>query len=69
PEAKWIEANSYKYGYIVRYPEGKQQITGYKYEPWHIRFVGKELASKVYKKGITLEEYYNDYMQVDNLVQ
>jgi D-alanyl-D-alanine carboxypeptidase len=53
----------------VRYPEGKQQITGYKYEPWHIRFVGKELASKVYKKGITLEEYYNDYMQVDNPVQ
>ena len=69
PEAKWIERNSYKYGYIVRYPEGKQQITGYKYEPWHIRFVGKELASKVYKKGITLEEYYNDYMQVDNPVQ
>ncbi|MEI2341782.1 D-alanyl-D-alanine carboxypeptidase family protein, partial [Priestia megaterium] len=41
----------------------------YKYEPWHIRFVGKELASKVSKKGITLEEYYNDYMQVDNPVQ
>ena len=67
PEGKWIAANSYKYGYIVRYPEGKSDITGYSYEPWHIRYVGKNLAKYLYDKNITLEEYYKT-TTVDNKV-
>ncbi len=60
PEGKWLMANSYKYGYILRYPEGKQEITGYIPEAWHYRFVGKELAKTLYNEGkwITLEEYF-----------
>lgn len=59
-EGKWAMANCWKYGYILRYPYGKSDITGYKYEPWHIRYVGKELAAKLYNDGdwITLEEYF-----------
>ena len=57
PEAIWIEKNSYKYGFIIRYPKGKENITGYKYEPWHIRYLGKDIAKKVYDSGLTLEEY------------
>ncbi|MGL5354342.1 MAG: M15 family metallopeptidase [Clostridium sp.] len=53
----WINNNSYKYGYIVRYPKGKESITGYNYEPWHIRYVGVEVASEIYNKNITFEEY------------
>ena len=58
--AKWMAANAYKYGLILRYPNGKQGITGYKYESWHFRYVGKDLASKLYNNGnwITLEEYF-----------
>lgn len=58
PEGKWLDENCWKYGFIIRYPKGKSEITGYAYEPWHIRFVGKKLASYLYKNGITLEEYY-----------
>lgn len=46
-----------EFGFIVRYPQGKEDITGYSYEPWHIRYVGKEAAEKISKQGITLEEY------------
>ena len=56
-EAIWIEKNCYKYGFIIRYPKGKDNVTGYKYEPWHIRYLGKELAKKVYDSNLTLEEY------------
>lgn len=58
PEAEWLAAHAAEYGFIIRYPEGKESITGYKYEPWHIRFVGKELAAKLAESGDTLEEYY-----------
>lgn len=58
-EAKWIEENCYKYGFIVRYGEDKEQYTGFKYEPWHVRYLGKDLAKKVYDSGKCLEEYYN----------
>lgn len=58
-EANWIEQNCYKYGFIIRYPKGKELITGYKYEPWHIRYLGKEISEKIYKSGKTLEEYLN----------
>lgn len=57
PEALWLAENSWKYGFIIRYPKGKQHITGYKYEPWHVRYLGRETARKVYCSGLTLEEY------------
>lgn len=57
-EGKWVAKNSHKYGFIIRYPEGKSKITGYHYEPWHIRYVGKALAAYLYKHELTLEEFY-----------
>jgi len=58
-EAKWLEDHAAEYGYIIRYPQGKEAITGYQYEPWHIRYVGKEIAQAVTSQGVTLEEYFN----------
>lgn len=57
-ETKWMMKNAHKYGFILRYPKGKENITGYGYEPWHYRFVGIKLATKLYNENITLEEYY-----------
>lgn len=57
-EIKWLINNSYKYGFILRYPKGKEEITGYSYEPWHYRYVGKELAQILHENNETLEEYY-----------
>lgn len=57
PESAWVNANAHKYGFIVRYPKGKESITGYKYEPWHLRYLGVELATSVYNSGLCLEEY------------
>lgn len=56
-EYSWLQANSYKYGFILRYPENKEYITGYMFEPWHYRYLGKELATKVYNSGLTYDEY------------
>lgn len=58
PEAVWLENHAHEYGFIIRYPKGKENITGYKYEPWHIRYLGVETATAVYKSGLTLEEYF-----------
>ncbi|OBR67801.1 peptidase M15 [Paenibacillus oryzae] len=58
-EAKWLAENAAEYGFVIRYPKGKQDITGYQYEPWHLRYVGKELAGKLYSDGLTLEEYFD----------
>lgn len=58
PDGKWLAANCHKYGFIIRYPKHKSGITGYSYEPWHIRYVGRKLATHLYKHGLTLEEYY-----------
>jgi D-alanyl-D-alanine carboxypeptidase len=58
-EAKWLDKHVTEYGFIIRYPEGKEKITGYKYEPWHLRYVGKEMAKDIGERGITLEEYYD----------
>lgn len=58
-EAAWIAKHASEYGFIVRYPDGKEGITGFKYEPWHIRYVGKDVAGEIDAQGITLEEYYN----------
>ena len=56
-EFLWMKDNSYKYGFILRYPKGKYDITGFKYEPWHYRYVGLDTAKYIYQKNITLEEY------------
>lgn len=57
-EAVWLAENAAEYGFIIRYPEGKEDITGYKYEPWHLRYVGVEISKEIASAGITLEEYY-----------
>lgn len=57
-EAAWLEDNAHNYGYIIRFPKDKENITGYQYEPWHIRYVGVNLATELYNEGLTLEEYY-----------
>ena len=59
----WMLNNSYKYGFIIRYPKGKQFITQYIEEPWHIRYLGVELATKVHDSGLTYDEYYDLYME------
>lgn len=57
PEQQWLMKYSYRYGFILRYPNEKSDITGIYYEPWHYRYVGKEAAKEIYEKGICLEEY------------
>ena len=59
-EGKWVNNNAANYGFIIRYPKGKEKITGYQYESWHLRYVGKELANKLYQNDTwqTLEEYF-----------
>lgn len=59
PAGIWLKENCHKYGFIIRYPKGKESITGYQYEPWHIRYVGVEHATKIMNQNITLEEYLN----------
>ena len=54
---RWLSQNAYKFGFILRYPDGKEDITGYTYEPWHYRFVGREAATDIYNGNITLEQY------------
>lgn len=56
-EGKWLAANCHKYGFIIRYPAGKEHITGYMYEPWHVRYLGIDTATAVYESGLCLEEY------------
>ena len=57
PTQKWLMENCWKYGFILRYPKGTTEITGITYEPWHYRYVGKEMATEIQELGITLEEY------------
>lgn len=59
-EADWLAENCHRFGFIVRYPYGKERITGVAYEPWHIRYVGEAVAKYIYDNGITLEEYLGD---------
>lgn len=59
PEGKWLAAHAYEYGFIVRYLDGKEDVTGYMYEPWHFRYVGKELAAELHSSGLTMEEFFN----------
>lgn len=53
----WLRDNAHHYGFIIRYPKGKESITGYTYEPWHIRYINVEVATEIYNRQITLEEY------------
>jgi len=57
-EYKWYKDNAHLYGFIIRYPKDKENITGYAYEPWHLRYLGPELATEVYNSGLTYDEYY-----------
>ncbi|WP_062356653.1 M15 family metallopeptidase [Bacillus kwashiorkori] len=57
-EGQWLSNNAYKFGFILRYPKGKEDVTGYSYEPWHFRYVGKEIAKIIYENNWTLEEYF-----------
>lgn len=63
-EFRWLQQHAHEFGYIMRYPKGKEWITGYAYEPWHYRFVGTDAASIIHKEGITYEEYYAMYISV-----
>ena len=60
---KWLAANSCRFGFILRYPEGKENITGIEYEPWHFRYVGKAAAPVIMEQDITLEEFWEEYVE------
>lgn len=62
-EYKWMKDNSYKFGYILRYPEGKEDVTGYSFEAWHYRYVGEEVAKYIYEHNITFDEYYAYFIE------
>lgn len=75
PEGIWVAQNAHRFGFILRYPKDKEHITGYSYEPWHIRYVGTELAALLYETGLTLDEYYGvspvltaEYLDVTPLI-
>ena len=57
PEAAWLAQHCADYGFIIRFPQGKEDVTGYQYEPWHIRYVGVDIAKEIQKYDLTLEEY------------
>ena len=61
-EKEWLSENAYRYGFILRYPQGKEEITGFDYEPWHYRYVGNDIAALLYNNGewLTLEEYHKE---------
>lgn len=58
----WMQKNAHKYGFILRYPQNKEQITGYQYKPWHYRYVGIKIATDIHNKNLTYEEYYINYL-------
>ncbi len=60
PDGKWINEHCHEYGFILRYPKGKTEITGYDYEPWHFRYVGVEVATYIMENDLTLEEYLTE---------
>ena len=62
-EFDWMKKNAHKYGFILRYPKGRENITGFKYEPWHYRYVGKKVATIIYENDITFEEYYKKFVK------
>jgi D-alanyl-D-alanine carboxypeptidase len=63
-EAAWLAKHASEYGFILRYPKGKENITGYQYESWHIRYVGTKISTAIAERGITLEEYLGNAIPV-----
>ena len=63
PEAKWLKENAYKYGFILRYPKEFEEVTGITFEPWHYRYVGKDIAKYIYENNITFDEYYAYFLE------
>ena len=61
-EGVWMRENCHKYGFILRYPEKQSKLLGYSYEPWHLRYVGKDVATQIHDEGITFDEYYAYYI-------
>lgn len=59
-EGKWLAEHAHQFGFIIRFPKGKEDITGYQYEPWHIRYVGLAAAQEIYENGLTLEEFLRE---------
>ncbi|MEE6206753.1 MAG: M15 family metallopeptidase [Alphaproteobacteria bacterium] len=59
PEIMWLFSNAHKYGFILRFPKGKEDITGVNFEPWHFRYVGKKISEELFSSDMTLEEYSN----------
>jgi D-alanyl-D-alanine carboxypeptidase len=58
-QGKWLKANAWKFGYLLRYPSNKEKVTGFQYEPWHFRYIGVPLSTEMHKEGITtLEEFF-----------
>lgn len=64
-EFRWLQNHAHEYGFILRYPKGKEWITGYAYEPWHYRYVGTDAAKIIYEEGLTFEEYHAKYKSVN----
>lgn len=62
-EFKWLSKNAHKFGFILRYPKGKEDITGYDYESWHYRYVGEDVAKYIYENKITFDEYYAYFIE------
>ncbi|MCB0977931.1 MAG: M15 family metallopeptidase [Acidimicrobiales bacterium] len=58
PEAAWLADHAHEFGFVVRYPAGAETLTGYSYEPWHLRYVGVDLAGELHRDGMTLDEWY-----------
>ncbi|MEB3102437.1 D-alanyl-D-alanine carboxypeptidase family protein [Ferviditalea candida] len=65
-EGKWLASHAHEFGFIIRYPKGKEESTGYAYEPWHIRYVGKQIAEQIYRKNWTLEEFFSGTLPASN---
>ncbi|GAB2698966.1 D-alanyl-D-alanine carboxypeptidase family protein [Paenibacillus thermoaerophilus] len=65
-EGKWLAEHAHEHGFIIRYPKGKESVTGYNYEPWHLRYVGVDIAREIQKAGLTLEEYFKDSIAADS---
>jgi D-alanyl-D-alanine carboxypeptidase len=57
PDGRWLHSNAYRFGFIESYPEGRSSVTCYGYEPWHFRYFGKEIASRIHSSGLTVREY------------
>jgi D-alanyl-D-alanine carboxypeptidase len=66
PQYRWLSVHCAEYGFILRYPKSAENVTGYPYEPWHYRFVGREHAMNIMSRGITLEHYCEELQDSDN---